>query len=348
MGRRTIQNSPEAAALADVLGLPVAGVAGKSRMDPDLGDLLSAGTHQFAIVHPRSAGVGAVAEAAAAAKAAAKNVGRRAIPLVVVPFMSEAARRACEDVGVSWFDLSGNARIVATGLRVFIDGRPNQFLRLGRPASLFAPKSARVVRWLLMNPGKAATQREISRATNMTEGFVSRIAARLEQEAYVVREVSGALRFKDPDLVLDAWRQEYQFAKHDLVAGHIAARSGDALTRFLGTQLTEQGIPYAATGLAAAWQFDRFAAFRIATFFLKERLSPARKDKLGFREEARGANVWLVVPNDEGVFLEAAEQDGIVCVHPLQAYLDLKAHPERAVEAAAHLRSDKLNWKQHG
>jgi hypothetical protein len=29
-------------------------------------------------------------------------------------------------------------------------------------------------------------------------------------------------------------------------------------------------------------------------------------------------------------------------------YLDLKAHPERAVEAAERLRSEQLNWKQHG
>jgi hypothetical protein len=119
----------------------------------------------------------------------------------------------------------------------------------------------------------------------MTEGFVSRIASRLEQEAYVAREPSGAIRLKDPGLVLDAWRQEYQFAKHGLVEGHIAARSGDALARFIGNQLAEEGIEYAATGLAAAWQYKRFAAFRIATFFLKEPLSPGAVDKLGFREE---------------------------------------------------------------
>ena len=333
------------AGLATLLGIPVTEVAAGKAQEPDIGQLASAGTHRFAMVNPRSSGVGAIVEGVSAAKLLAKKVGKRAIPLVVVPFMSDVGRRACEDAGVSWFDLSGNGHILGPGLRVIIDGRPNQFLRPGRPASLFAPKSARVIRWLLMNPGKAITQREISRATNMTEGFVSRIATRLEQEAYVVREAGGALRLKNPELVLDAWRQEYQFAKHNLVEGHIAARSGDALARFLGDQMAEEGIEHAATGLAAAWQYNRFAAFRIATFFLKEPLSPAASEKLGFREEPRGANVWLVVPNDQGVFLGAADQDGIVCAHPLQVYLDLKAHPERAAEAAERLRSERLNWK---
>lgn len=39
----------------------------------------------------------------------ARAVARRAVPIIVVPFMSPAGRRACEAAGLSWFDLSGNA-----------------------------------------------------------------------------------------------------------------------------------------------------------------------------------------------------------------------------------------------
>ncbi|MGO8930922.1 MAG: hypothetical protein ACLQU3_29035 [Limisphaerales bacterium] len=56
------------------------------------------------------------------------------------------------------------------------------------------------------------------------------------------------------------------------------------------------------------------------------------------RGELRGENVWLVVPNDEGVSEGAAEGEGIRCVHPVQAYLDMKDHPERSAEAAEQLR----------
>ena len=58
-----------------------------------------------------------------------------------------------------------------------------------------------------------------------------------------------------------------------------------------------------------------------------------------------GANVWLVVPNDEGVFTAAAAKKGIACVHPVQAYLDLQGHPERAGEAADELRTRLLAWR---
>ncbi|NIP23579.1 MAG: hypothetical protein GWO38_07100, partial [Phycisphaerae bacterium] len=66
--------------------------------------------------------------------------------------------------------------------------------------------------------------------------------------------------------------------------------------------LAEHKIDYAATGLAGAWQYTHFAMFRLATLFLAD---PPRKnifDLLHFREDDRGANTWLVVPNDKGVF----------------------------------------------
>ena len=99
-------------------------------------------------------------------------------------------------------------------------------------------------------------------------------------------------------------------------------------------------VEHAATGLAAAWQITHFAAFRIATFFLAEYPSKELREKLGFREDARGANLWLMLPNDAGVFHKAETRDGLRCVHPVQAYVDLKAHPERATEAAERLRSE--------
>ena len=61
------------------------------------------------------------------------------------------------------------------------------FVGPGRPARIFAPKSARVVRWLLMHPSESFSQRELARATDMTEGFVSRIVGRLEADSHLVR-----------------------------------------------------------------------------------------------------------------------------------------------------------------
>jgi hypothetical protein len=331
------------AALAALLDVPRAEV--EVRSDANGAELVvSAAGQTFAVEVSAAATAGPVFERAERATLAAKRLRKRAIPLVAVPFMRDSGKQACERAGASWLDMSGNAHIVAPGLRVIVEGRPNQFPARGRPASAFAPKSSRVARFLLVHPGDARTQREIANATAVSEGFVSRIVARLEEERYVTRDENGALRIKDPKLLLEAWQEQYRFSKHTVIRGHVAARSGDALTRFVADALEDEGIPHAATGLAAAWQLTRFAAFRIATFYLDAAPDAALEAKLGFREDPRGANLWLVVPNDAGVFHGAEERDEVRCVHPVQAYLDLREHPERAAEAAERLRTEYLSW----
>lgn len=71
---------------------------------------------------------------------------------------------------------------------------------------------------------------------------------------------------------------------------------------------------------------------------VREWPTPAQLESLHFREENAGANAWLVLPNDDGVFTGATTVEGIPAVHPVQVYVDLKGHPERAPEAAEHLR----------
>jgi hypothetical protein len=333
--------------LAGMLGLSVANLRVRQAI-PSGADLVIDAGQTFVVEFKTSASAAPIVAATKQVLAYAKRVHRRAVPLVAVSFMGEVGSRICGDAGVSWIDLSGNAHIIAPGLRVIIEGKPNRFIVPGRPTNLFAPTSSRVVRWLLIHADQSLSQRVVARSTGLDEGFVSRLVARLENDGYLVRDDHGAIRAKDPALLLDAWREAYQFSKHILHQGHVAARSGDALLRFASDTLAAQGIEHAATGLAAAWALTRFAGFRIATLYLSTDPSPTLFEQLGCREDPRGANLWLVVPNDAGVFHGAIEKDGIRCVHPVQVYVDLKSHPERATEAAEHLRTELLTWRHDG
>ena len=275
----------------------------------------------------------------------AGEADREIVPLVAVPFMGNIGRERCAEYGVSWLDLSGNAQISAPGLRILVEGKPNQYKRTGRPSTAFAPRSSRIARWLLMHPIKPLTQRELARATGTDEGYTSRVVGKLEDEGLILRNDTGAIRPRDPDLLLDAWLEAYDFNKHHVLRGHVAARSGDALLPQLCAGLIQASVPHAATGLAAAWTLGHFAGFRTTSVFLGQEPSSGLLATLSFREDDRGANVWLVVPNDEGVFQGAATRNGIRCVHPVQAYLDLHAHPERAKDVARELRSEQLSWR---
>jgi hypothetical protein len=333
--------------LAGLLGVDPADIDLRSD-DSSGADFVVAAGLTFVIEFNTSTSPATIAAAAKKVRELAGRIRRRTVPLVTVPYMGEVGRKVCAEAGVGWLDLSGNARITAPGIRVIVEGRPNRFRSAGRPPNLFAPKSSRIVRWLLIHHGEHIRQRSLARVTGLDEGFVSRLVARLVKEEYLVRDEPGAVYPKDPALLLDAWREAYRFSQHTLHQGHVPARSGDALLRFVSDTLMEQGIEHAATGLGAAWVFTHHTAFRIASIYLLDEPSPELIERLEYRADPRGANLWFVVPRDAGVFQGATEEDGIRCVHPVQVYVDLKDHPERAVEAAARLRAEFLSWRRDG
>ena len=266
-----------------------------------------------------------------------------AIPVLVVPYMSKAGAETAERAALNWIDLSGNASIREEGLRVWVQGRPNELRAAGRPSSPFAPKSARVSRMLLLEPKRWRRQKDLVVATQLDDGNVSRVVRRLDEEALLERR-DRELRPRDPDLLLNAWAQEYRFDRHDTITGHVSG-SGIEVARSLAENLTERQIDHAFTGLPAAWAIDRFARFRLTTVYVDGDPRDA-VEQLGIREGAKGANVQILGPDDAGVFAGEQDRDGLRCVSTVQVYLDLLNLPERAAEAAQHLRDHRLDW--HG
>lgn len=333
--------------LSEVLG-PVANVRyeaclGGRRVDA----VVEIGSHEFAIELKASGSLGHVFRSVHEVRAMASQLPTSMIPLLVVPFMGESARAYCDEVGIAWLDLSGNAKIVAPGLFVHTVGHENKFRRPGRTESPFGPRGSRVARWILMNPNQVVRQRALATATGLNEGYVSRVVGRLIEMGLVERGQRG-IQATNTDRLLDAWRDEYRFDRHTVIRGHIAVAAGESIVEKVGHNLSEAGVEYAVTGLAAAWYWIRYARYRLSTVFLRVAPSSYLLEALEFRETSRGFNTWLVVPQDEGAFAGVSQIDGIFCVHPIQVYLDLKSHPERAEEVAEETRARLLRRDAHG
>ena len=331
--------------LATFVGVPTATTRASDEDTPDrlrgFDALLKSGPFVFALIWNSSGSLGQIAHATDDLAMLGQNLPESHIPILAVPYMSKSAAEHCENTGVAWLDLSGNAKIKAPGLYVHVFGHRNLYARPGRPESAFAPRGSRVARCLLINPDQPALQRSIASAVGLNEGHVSRIVGKLVDMGLIVRNRDG-IRVADPGRLLDAWRDEYRFDKHTVIPGHISVSGRDGVDLAVARTMTDEDGRYAVTGLSAAWRMTEWAGYRLTTVYLERQPAPQLLERLGFREEGRGANTWLVVPNDSGVFDGAAPVDGVNCVHPVQVYLDLKGHPERADEAAEELRGRLL------
>jgi len=343
LGPKSVEQTKER--LAELLGMAVDDLHFESAsMLTDgltVDAIIVAGHLKFLIEWQASGTTASVSKAIHSLRRAVDASKQAVVPIFVTRYLGTTGQTLCEEAGIGWLDLSGNARLIAPGLRIIVEGKPNLFKRPGRPKSLFAPKSSRIARHLLIHAGKPISQRELANATEMDEGFTSRIVRQLIEQELVLRTDGGDLRLSNYNTMLDAWHEAYDFSKHRIVRAHIATRSGEETLKRVAERLGESSITWAATGLSGAWLVNPFASFRLATFFVSE--IPKSLESLGLREEPRGENVWLVVPNDQGVFDGADDYSDIRCVHPAQIYVDLKGHPERASEAAEDLRARILH-----
>ena len=274
-----------------------------------------------------------------------RSMSKTAVPLLAVPFMGAGGQECCEKGGIGWMDLCGNARVSGPGLRLLVTGQPNRFARRGRPSSAFAPRSACVVRALLEQPAIYVSQRELSRIAGINEGSASRVVRKLEDDGYLVREDDGKVRPKDAALLLRAWDHAHSMLENHILRGHAPSSCGASLLHDIARFLEQTSVDYAATGLAGAWAWDAVSDFRTVTLYLRKspplELLDALQSKhhMAFQDiDDDAANIWFVVPKDDGMFQGVVKRKGLHTADRLQVFLDLAAHKEEANAAREILR----------
>ncbi|MBN8451971.1 type IV toxin-antitoxin system AbiEi family antitoxin [Accumulibacter sp.] len=268
-----------------------------------------------------------------------------ATPIFMAPYISPAVRQLCEEKGVGYLDLEGNARIAFGG--VFIER-----MVADKPAaeqrelkSLFRPKSAQVLRAMLREPGRAWRVTELSEISGVSLGHVSNVRTGLIDREWA-RASDDGLVLSEPDALLDAWRDSYTAppgerlrfytplhgsAFEDAARGALRAEGGPGRAAFASFSAAQWLAPYGRTG--THYFFADEEGLRKLQAALK--LAPASK----------GENVVITVPKDLGLIADTIEPaSGAVCTSPIQTYLDLSIAGERGTEAAEHLRQERLSW----
>lgn len=299
-------------------------------------DLVECRGIRFAIEYNGSGGVAAVGAWIARRRAA--NAPHRAHAILAVERTTPALVALCEAHGIDWIDLAGNARVNGIpGLYVRAEGRPPLPAPRGRPRNAFAPASSRVAHWFLLNPGATPTHGELAEATGIDKGQLSRVLATL-QESQLVRREGRIYRAPNRDLLFAAWREGYEIPARTILKGGIASRSGPETARIISEALQRHGIEHVLGGLAAAWFLDGYASFRIATCYIAGVLTEEFLEDITFLPSNRAPNLWLHCEADRVAFMGAEEKDGLRLASPWFTAVDLTIHPERASDAAEHLR----------
>lgn len=271
-----------------------------------------------------------------------------AYPVVVAPFISPASAQICAEAGVGFADLAGNCRLVFGRVYIEKSAAENPFRKRRVQRSLFAAKSERVLRLLLAQPSRIWRVVQLAEKAQVSLGQVSNLRRRLLDQEWAVANKEG-LRLSRPRDLLEAWRSAHKLDPKRSDAAYTLLH-GEALDKALRVAFEESGQgrhAVLASYSAGRWHAP-FARVSSSYLYVDEEGSKAVRKHLKLEPAAKGANVSLMWPKDEGVFLDRVEAGkGMWCTSPIQTYLDLAVSGERGAEAAEHLFNERIapHWK---
>ena len=275
-------------------------------------------------------------------------------PMLLVPHIGESGREICLSSGVGYVDLDGNCFIKFDNVFIqretrsrdlsasFTVRKPQRRLFTG----LYSPLSSRIVRMLLLDPGRSWSLTELSKALDVSLGYVHKVAKALENHGYALRDNNYRLKVNRPGSLLDDWAARYDFVQgNKLHSFYTFERDVETFITELGSVSEEKGLRYALTLHAGAFKVAPYVRFTDIHFYVDPKDISSWRDALDLRPVERGGAVFMVEPFDKGVFQGLQSVDSTKVVSNVQLYVDLYNYPARGKEQAEFLREHKITFR---
>jgi hypothetical protein len=271
--------------------------------------------------------------------------GSEVTPIFIAPYLSPEAQALCREEQVGFLDLEGNARLVFDSVFIerIVSSKPSVERR--ELKSIFKPKSAQVLRVMLRDPNRPWRVTELAKIAGVSLGHVSNVRSGLLDREWAQVSDKG-LFISKPDALLDAWRDAYEQDDGRRISFYTTLHGSsfeEAARRILHAG-PENGKAIFASFSAAHW-IAPYGRTGTQYFYADDSGLEQLKAGLNLSSAAKGENVVVTVPKDDGIFMDTVEPaSGAICTSPIQTYLDLTAAGERGREAAEHLRRERLTW----
>lgn len=274
-----------------------------------------------------------------------------ALPVLIAPFLSEKSRKICNEYGINYLDLHGNALFKASGLLidVSVPGRPISEKRALK--SLFSPKAAEILHTMLSDSKCVWRVAELAKAAESSLGQVSNVRKLLLERKWA-KIGSDGMVLADPDSLLDAWREVYVPPSGNMEKFYTYHHglAFENLTKKIFSKLEldrlEPNQQATFASFSAAFWIAPYARTGIHHFYASREGAARIKDVLDTSLVDKGENVEIVVLKNRGLLSNTIEPvPGVICTNPVQTYLDLWVSGDRGKEAAEHLRREVLTWQ---
>src|SRR6058998_4316 len=234
-----------------------------------------------------------------------------AYPVAAAVYIGPQSARILKNNNLGFVDLSGNCYLAFGHVLIEKEGKRNVRPSTRPLRSLFAPRATRVIRVLLVEPGRAWRLEELGRAAEVSLGHSHNVISRLEDLRWVARDQAQRIHLGKPADLLESWRESYTYRANEIASYFVPERVNRRLMADVARAAAAEGRRYAFTlgaGLSLVAPQPRLSGLHC---YLEGDPAPVAA-ALGLRPagETDGA-LHLLSPYDPGVFYGVLEKAGL-------------------------------------
>jgi Transcriptional regulator, AbiEi antitoxin, Type IV TA system len=263
-----------------------------------------------------------------------------AYPIIIAPFITESTASLLSSKKVGYFDLAGNALIDFGPVFVQVGGKTQTNPVQRKLKSLFSPRSSRILRILLTDPRRRWLLRDLSKEAKVSIGLVSKVKEKLIELEFAAE--SRDVSITKPGELLDDWARNYSYSDNK-IERYYSTLDPALLEKRLADRARERAWRYALTMFSGASKIESFVRYNFAAFYYS---GPAGElaEELQLKAVPSGANAWVLLPRDEGVYWGTEQIADATVVSNVQLYLDLINFKGRGEEQATAIREQRLRY----
>lgn len=296
---------------------------------------------RFVVESKRQASPKALDAAATHARNQAYRLKLR--PLVIVPFLDEAALELLESKAVSGIDLCGNGLVVVPG-RWYVrrTGSPNAFRPEGTIKNVYRKSSSVAARLFLAEREFGSVQEALlelrRRGGKVTLPTVSKVCRRLEEDLIIERKRGEATRLRliQPAKLLDRLAENYEPPTISRrVAGKLQGVDPEDFRARLRRWAKVSENQVARTGVSSVAAYAVMARGGAEEYYCSDAADAVRALDGKFVPTERFATITLMETPDEEVYFDRRDD---LTSSPVQTFLELSHGDKRDRETAEQVR----------
>lgn len=269
-------------------------------------------------------------------------------PLLIVPYLNEAAINAIEAKSVSGIDLCGNGLVVVPGeWYVRRSGTPSPFRAEGTIKNVYRRGSSVVARLFLVKPVFDSVQdahaESLRRGGRVTLSTISKVCKRLEEDLIIVRKRGEVTKLSliQSEKLLDRLAANYAPADVKLrVAGKLRGIEPAEFRNRLRVWAEESGEQVTRTGACSVGSYAVMARGGVEEYYCSDVSGALRALGGRFEPAERFATVCMLEAKDEEVYFDCRDD---LASSPVQTFLELMTGDKRDKETADQVRTAILN-----